>query len=745
MAEIRSDYDLEIPLANLVMNTAAAPDSLPDGAAVRIEGIDGRYTGSAMKYPGHKYVADLTGNSDLTNVSFFRHITMIVNDVERRGFVVSYQKSGTTVLELHYYNQSSWAVETIDEELSYTSADQLDVAVYDKFLYTFCDGDEDYPKVSYYDSGWKHTSLGAYTDGGELAYTGQVVAPVHDEDGDDTGGYLNFRGVYRTAVKFYDPTRKVFTGLSDILTADMTDHADTPASGDTYVYGITVDGYLGDEDEDDLPEGFTDIYVYRTVNLKNPLDVYNGGRFYLERIVTRSESQAATDTTIGILHDLALVQQEPYDPWSDTVTAPPDSGAVCEFDDILIAARDTDDNGGIGLVWTNPASANHEDFGTYQKYSGDPSDGSVKKIISTSGAAYAFSDNSIYRIVKSGANVAVGRLRRGISLASKEAACAVGENILMLTHAGLAMLDAEGNINYLDVFDRVFLDEWIDDLDNITMAYDSFMDCVYVLRPAGSSTGSAYVGQLLCVWLRTQRISLLDGVPFRAVTGGSDVVWDKEGERAYFIAQDLRIVTPNCDRTYASGQDTTYIGTMTGRTAADKNTVGESGIDLTGKAGRCVYMLTGDNAGTFFYSAGGSISAETAGGATAVYALDPIALRVRLAPIREATMRPFFGRKVLRFMAAKLSQYSIRANSSNRNTRMKFGVYRHTAGLASDTLSSTATLDAGSLNPAEMVAEINDDGITLEPYFEHVSGGTDIELTALNIMGIVTTSKNVET
>ncbi|KPK72699.1 MAG: hypothetical protein AMJ79_15565, partial [Phycisphaerae bacterium SM23_30] len=615
-------------------------------------------------------------------------------------------------------------------------------AVNGGFLYTFVAGDTGYPLVSYNDGTWHHEKLGARTDAGVMAYTGQLAVPAYRSAGKaNSGGYLNFRGRYRVAVKYYNPTREVYTGMSVVLEADVSDQSYT--TGNAILYGLTVHDYITGAAADHLPDTFTKIEIYRSLNMNDPLDPYQGGVLYLEQTID-SAGQGDTTAQVGKLPDVALVQQKRYDPWADPMEEPPDSGACAVYEDILIAGRDSDDNGGIGLVWTNPNRRGMEEFATECKYDGDTIDGIVKKIIVTNSAAYAFTDLVIYKILKSGGDVVVGRLRKGKSIVTDHAVIAIDEDVLMVTQQGLVLMDNTGSMRQIITFDRIFLEEWQGNFDDITMAYDAMMGCIYVLCPCNAHSYSSYgVAQMACIWEATQRITMLEGVPFIAAACGPDVTQATDACRAYFVDELQRIVTPNYDRTYNAGDDDGYVGTMTGRKSVDDNgEVGVGGLDMSAyDAGRMIYMYDGAYAGTWYYCDGASTLTAESLGVGSHFALDPIKMMLRLPPVRESTNLPLFGRKNIKSIGVKCTRFTERSGSgSSGHTECTLGVYKNAAGLASDSAKKTVAV-TGTTNPPDMTKSINQDGITVEPFFENVSGCVDIEITGFKISAVVTISK----
>ena len=164
--------------------------------------------------------------------------------------------------------------------------------------------------------------------------------------------------------------------------------------------------------------------------------------------------------------------------------------------------------------------------------------------------------------------------------------------------------------------------------------------------------------------------------------------------------------------------------------------------------------MSGDSAGRWGYSNGTTMEGSITLTEGDTYIKDPVMLSLRLWPVKPVTApgvyAPRFARKIVKSIAVKASGVaSFTESYADSANQVKVGVYRNQRGVTSDSLACSNTV-AISENPSECIATPDSDGrpidgITLEPYIEQVSCGTDFELTGVNVKGTITESKNVET
>jgi len=738
MAE-KADYDLEYPLAGVFMDASRSPDNLPQGFCSRMVGVDGRFPGTVRKYPGHVLI---NTNSHLTNANAFRYVASYDVDEEEvtRGLLC---RSGSDMYYYYYIPScSARKSESITGPSGYSvNSANIDVAVKGEFIYIYTQGQQPFVMYDVAGSGWRYDFVGAYTDGGVALATDVAAAPAIRDDHATTGGYLHHRGRYKVMVKFYHSGRKVYSGRSKEY--EFTLDKDTL---ETHLHGINIYDYPDGDSDDHLDEDFDYVEVYRTQNLRNPLsDGYNGAVYYREQLIERTEQGTISTVQVGTLDDYSLVLQKQYDPWMDPVEEAPDSAAACYYEGSVFAARDPDEDAGLGLVWTNPRVEGTEEFGSEFDYEAAPMDGVVKRIIKVGNYAFAVAGSVIYSITKVGVDVNISRWVEDKAVVNARCVAKIDRNLAVLTEQGLYFISAGGNCTMVGALDRILRDEWAGQLTNCEMAYDEAMGCLYILNPD--------VHEAICFWENTRSVSILEGVGASHITYGPDITGDTDTIRSYWYHDNGEVTTPDYDRGDIGGSPSHG---MLGD-ATDIATVGEGGdedtVAASMDAGDMVYVMSGTNAGKWGYSNGTTMSSGSPlGGAPTLVAGDtylknPVKVALRLWPVNPpvGTYSPRFARKVIKSIALKMTGLTGFGRSyADSSTDVKLGVYRNQRGRSDDSLEGYSTTSVSN-NPSECVEDLNLDGVTLEPYIEQVSSGTDFELTGVLIVGTITVSKTITT
>jgi len=721
-----ADYQVEYRIAGAMMDASVHPDNLPDNTMSRMVGVDGRYRGSARRYPGNVHVMTLTGPSS-GKITFCRHVAMTVDGVEHRGF-------------LYQYNSNALRLELEEEDGSGTTqtltatgpadSKSLDVCSRHEYLYVFRKSAG--PVVLYEDSGIEEEPMGPVDDTfGEMKTGDMAEATAGAETGDTADHFLSHRGRYMFAYKYYHTKRQIYTGLSESLTHTMS----ISDSSDGCKVVINIPDAPSDADWDMME-------VYRSMNLRDPLDPYHTGDLFLEQTIAK-----AGQATMGLLSDAALVQQKRYDPWADPLIMPPNSGACAYYEGSVFAAQDPDTNGGVGLVWTNPYKTNTEEFGSEYSYPGLPGDGPVQRFIRAGDDLYAFTNTAGYLIRKAGGEVAISRMQDGRGLLSKEAICAIDREVVMLTQQGLMILGAGGGARQLvQGFNRIFHKEWSAYTDNISMGYDSKMGCVFILN--------ADLGQCACLWDSTQSITMLYDFPFEVVTSGPDVEFNEGGGvRAYFVRGDGVVATPDYNQDKDGGICPTANASYATFSVAD----GVSDLaTLAPSGGRVVRVVSGSDRGTTYVNdtptptwQGSNSAGDIIPAAGSIIACNALYMQLRFSPVRpEMDVHHLFHRKVIKAVAIKCTRWTRLRIASDMPEYLTFGMFRDKTG---DTVYGSAADSTNDMegevqidittNPSTCCKAVKLDGFTLEPNIECVVGPYDIELTGLLITGTITLSE----
>ena len=764
------DYQKEVAITGPFMDTKPPPSTTPQGLFSRLVGVDGRYTHCLRKFPGFKYYTTIGvpgASATYADVTFTQSGATIASqngDFEALGFIATGQlcyvsgstlnsgryqvglvSGGTITITAALGLANEAAGETVTISQAYDGSDILWYGDGDDRGLTWMKTDVTTAQGEIYF--FNGTSTPARQDGtamGPATLTGEAAAPASASQA-DSGGFLSSSGKYRVAYRWYNSTNKVRCGLSAILELAGTDIWNI-VGGTDHLVTITLAA------RPDTSYDFVEIF--RTANLDNPLDAHQGGVFYLEQTVANGGAY-----TVGTLHDTALVMQRPYNPWNDPVMDPPLVGYGHYYRGSIFTSRRSNDNAGVGLLWTNPSDESVEEFGSEYSYDGVDGDDSVKLFVESEDGLYAFAGGAAYFVNKTGGAVAIDRILEGKSAASAHSALAIGRKVYILTDSNLIIFMG-GQVQYVTAVDRILQDEWMaggggagDTMADTYMVYDGKFNCVFILNTTLKS--------MICLWETTQAVTLLEGCPFVSATYGLDISETTDAYRAYFVTASGRVVIPDDTQqtwanmtgesalTYANSQVTVGAGGDSGGTA-----LATSCDDYM-----CVYCISGTHKGVWGYCDTTNIKYVPPWGSAAsninllegdVWVKSPVVFKARFAPYQgnRTTSQGYptnslFGRKGVKDIGLKVENIS---TSGSVDPTFRVGIFRDKKAtpLTTANLSYSGTVDVVGNPSDDHVTMGGEDGVSVQAYVEQASTGAQFELTAIQITGTLSMSDHVE-
>jgi len=496
---------------------------------------------------------------------------------------------------------------------------------------------------------------------------------------------------------------------------------------------------------------FSQVDVFRSVNLASGAASSTGAILYLEQTVDIPADAAGWDAltiSVGGTPDDALLFNTQYNPETDIVTAPPQSGAVARYQGVTFAGSGAADDGGVDICFSSIVHESPEYFSTYNKREGNQVTGKVRRLIAAGDSLFALASNGITHAYKasSGQPLQFRDIHRGRGVPGQGAAHAVGNSLCILNGGGLCLMNGnDGNIGQISAADRIVYERWAGDLAAVSSGYDALMNASFFLHPGDA--------EILCVYHGTQSVCLLQGANFVWATEGLDIAGGTSW-RSFFITDTGKVVSPDYD---SSGSGTmwdldssfTLNCTVTSSTI---DTVTDSSATFGDEmVGALLYVTSGVYRGQCREITGRSGSTLTlassfgeplAEGTT--FAISPVPWEVRLPRLEDPDNRVTEGpwrRWLVYAIRAQLINTS--GFGANVNDDMTGGVYRHGSN-AKETGAGTFGTFTVTENPAEAVAAVRVDGIAVEPYLQQISAGTSFELTEAAVAIKMTQSKNVE-
>jgi hypothetical protein len=493
---------------------------------------------------------------------------------------------------------------------------------------------------------------------------------------------------------------------------------------------------------------FDTVQVFRSIDIGNSATKQDGSVLYLEQEIAKAGNWATSGTwdsltaIIGTLMDEALVFQDAYDPEKDIVKALPDSGTVGRYEDITLMAEAPDVKGGYDIVHSSLQHLSPEYFTTYNARKGSSEEGRPIRIIKAGDSALVLEENAIVHVFKPNQYKALQftPIHQNRGLASKGAAHAVGNSVVMVTGVGLVIISAaDGNMGQVSASNRLFYDTWKDNFAVLESSYDAKLDASFILNPTLDET--------LVIWHGSKKLTLLEGTNFVS-TGETNAIDGTDKIRAYFVTSTGLVVTPDYDESGSGtmwGLSDSY--TLNGTaTSAGTSLVDSTATFHADMAGALCYMTSGSNAGevreintvdvgnktlTFTSNFSNSIAVND------TYAISPVPFKVRLWPLQNQQVSRF-SRWVMTSISVKCRNLSSSFGDSI-NDNWRCGAYRNSG---SSIETSTVEISVNT-NPADSVGSLNIDGVDVEPYIEQIAAGVSFELTGAEIGVIIVDSREV--
>lgn len=769
----------------------------------RVYGTDGRYRGCVKPFPGFERVVDIGsiaknsadasttfggafGAGQPTQISFFRYVEIQREDegTVLQGFLLRFGGTSTAQeVAFAYYDPSlgtpGWRYldvsGTVGTPWDNMPADAvMDVTVNGRFMYITVENFT--PYVVYFAdaeaSNFKVQRLGV------PSALEEPPAPAEGASGETaTGGYLQYGGTYGFAFRFKNSARKTFSGMSDVFVHTVS------ATTGTTKYQIKVDptggGWPSAYDTwAEIEAEYDYIELYRTIDASVAEGHYTSGILYKEAEVLLTTFDDTNAYTMGLVRDSDLTLLSRYDPENGVVSAPPEAGAVVNYQGTSLMGLDPADTlGGHGLTWTSVYEERPEDFSTLRVFRTKPGDGRVERFVESGDILYGFTPAVVYRIQKGGGRLTIGRLHYGRGLTGAAAVHEVGRDLLILTPLGLCVMDGEsGNLRVISAVDRV-LKEWSPRVKPVLAsgqtkgafegavhsAYDSVIGCSffgYVSEARAQGTTND-TDDCIVVWHESWSVSLLADWPYIGATTGREIASDVLSPRAFFVTS-TGVVTQTketgpgtmigMDETSKLWGGTAAAGSSTTRLIVSAGTVSSQII------GGELYYLTGANAGVHRRISAvevGTGYVDTAAfpntpAAGDQYSISPVVGALRLWPVPPIDPQDSgFQRRRLSALGVNAAQFSYRGAynaasyavdgfSSNANALWFFNAYRNFATTPALTSDVTATMTEV---PSENYGSVPLDGVYVEPFVRWLASGVDFQLTDVDVVPTITRSR----
>lgn len=515
-----------------------------------------------------------------------------------------------------------------------------------------------------------------------------------------------------------------------------------------------------------------DIEVYRTIGLDGSLsadDVPLMGNLYpdslaslldLETTATAYVFAGRSEAEYGnAKSDRELTARIPFDFKLQHVGLWPRTALALATDDqLFVVAKpflgddpstrfvELSEKASWRVMWSPPERYELENFRgavTGEQYRFPNAEATIYSLERAGDFVFACTDLGVIRFHKSGSYVAVNPLAFKWGVQGRDAATAMGSQLMLATSVGLMQVDGQTMQEQgVAAVQRLLssTEFWRSDLANIHLAYDAQLGALILFNKTQN--------EMYLLWPDTGGVTSLEDCPWIQSVEGVDPV-SGGSPRSFWITSDGKVHTPDAEET--SSKKTMYGGssgdTVNGAaTSGSTTTLVDTGAAFASAAkGFWVHFLSGDNAGSKRQISAvtgtqltwaSALSAVVAAGDS--YGIAPIPFRVRGHQLPGQRGLDVFSRKIVTGMTANIDLLGGETTSANPNLRMIYKVYRHVG----DTSPAEAQVILDE-DVTRMAAPLQVQDTILFPEWVCLSSDLDFQLLSGRVSGKMTSSRAI--
>lgn len=331
------------------------------------------------------------------------------------------------------------------------------------------------------------------------------------------------------------------SALSSVAQVRSEDFVVTRTQGGNSI-SVKQDQYMGIEIVYDSGK-YDLLYAYRSVKIQDAGGTMVAGLPFLDAVVRledyhtckngtgRTFDPATTSNRHAMyfyeLEDKQLVYQSPYVDRSVFDEDMPYGGTASFYQNTMLVSRIKnpiestsdedridDPHRGLGeMRWSSLMEMSPELFPPFNRYNPTVPSNEVICFSKVGGNVVGISRDKVYHLRKSGPYVKVTEMHEGYGIVNHRAVDSVGSAAFYVTSHGLKSVDMQGQLDELRNLNSVFVREWRNDLSEVQVAYDPFMNCLFVHNPVQEE---AYV-----LWFSSGKTTKIEDASFNLVCQGS--------------------------------------------------------------------------------------------------------------------------------------------------------------------------------------------------------------------------------
>jgi len=364
-----------------------------------------------------------------------------------------------------------------------------------------------------------------------------------DNPGGATGKYAAQKfepGDYSFGVFLYDSKTGRKSAMSEVAQAreqDFNVGLTSELSDDNASHYVAVE--LGYD-----PAKFDQAYIYRSVKLQDAGGTFIASIRHLDAVINLADyhtiknqtgqpwAPATTSYRHAVyfyrLEDKQLVHQDAYYDPSQFDESMPKGGTALFYGDTMFVSRITESNPkstadevrqddgirGIGeLRYSSLASISPELFPPGNRFVPAVPTNEIVRMKKIGPNAVGFSKDRLYHIRREGYSVKPQEMHEGYGIVGHKAVDAVGSLAYYVTPKGVKAVNSLGELDDFKALDVLIQNAWVNNLENVSVAFDPFVGAVFIHNPDLEHTA--------VVWFNTGMITELVDMVFSETKQGS--------------------------------------------------------------------------------------------------------------------------------------------------------------------------------------------------------------------------------
>jgi hypothetical protein len=274
------------------------------------------------------------------------------------------------------------------------------------------------------------------------------------------------------------------------------------------------------------------VKIWRSVRTTNAAGVFAAGILQLESVFKASDysiSPASPTYSAGVVSwayavqkdDRQLVMQDTFQDKPAFLSVMPRGGVAASYQNQMFVsgiqgtAPDTSDQmNSVGEIrWSSATDGSYELFNPRGRWTPEIHGNDPIVFKQAGQVLLGLSRSRVFFIMRDGAFVRVSTAHNGYGVVNPYAAEEIGPMVYYITKQGMRVVYPDGRLDEVGAIDWLITNDWKDDLECLSMAYDSGTSALYLLNPVKDKA--------VVFWFSSGMCSEMHYFPFKKCARGN--------------------------------------------------------------------------------------------------------------------------------------------------------------------------------------------------------------------------------